>query len=232
MKEILKYWNDSYYVSALSIVLAIVGLIISIVKRNNANDLKLFKFFFLGYIINLVTILFDLVYGYKPLRSFLFYYPDFLDTILEFAVFFFFIKKIIGSDKIRKALSPLWPMFSSYALIYFLYYIIIHGQIDQHFLQNIFTVQATLLIISCLFYFFDLFKRPPVLDLLILPSFWVVTGLAFFMICTLPFTIFGNYLVKVNNELYVQLFGIFEIFYCLLFIMIIKAFLCIPVTPR
>jgi len=230
MKEILKYSNDAFYTDVFSFSVALSGLIISIWKRK--VNAKLGPMFFLFLVYLLVTFTNQVIiegtslyYRYKYIE----YYNDFLDTIVEFLAFFFLIKNHLADNNIKKALNPLLTGFISLVIIYFAYYRINHGKIGQHFMQTVFTIPVLFLAASCSAYYIDIFRRTRDRNLAEQPSFWVVTGLAFFMINTLPFSIAGQYLVKASHYLYDKLFSIFDIFYCLLFLTVIKAYLCKPV---
>lgn len=231
MKDLLKYWENGYYTVLVSFLLAVIGLLVSIFKRKQNKKLKPLLFFFLGFVVIELIYFYDMAANIsQPLRNYLFYYPDFIDTIVEFLAFFYVIKNYIEDRRVKKRLTPLQPVFIGVLLIYFTYYTIIHKEIDQYFLQMIFTIQACFLITACILYYIDLFRKDPKLNLTADPSFWVVTGLAFFVICTLPFSFLGLYLTKLNYRLYVRLFIIFEVFYWILFSMVIKAYLCKPTT--
>ena len=230
----LEFLEGLYYTGAASTILAVSGLIISLWKKHRHPKLLPLIFFFGGYILDQLII--SLIHGINiesHLRRNIHAYTDSFDTVIEFLALFFVIRNSINSDKIRKGLSILLPVFISSIIIFFIYYRMIgHQEIDQYFLQTIFTIQAFILCVACIFYYKDLFKTEPKLDLTRQPSFWAVTGLAFFMLCTFPFSIWGLYLVKANRELYNQLYSLFNIFYCILFLMIIKAYFCKQETSQ
>jgi DNA integrity scanning protein DisA with diadenylate cyclase activity len=48
------------------------------------------------------------------------------------------------------------------------------------------SIEAILLIPFCLYYFFELLKKPPVLELSKEPSFWIITGILFLLISITP----------------------------------------------
>ena len=231
MKEILRYSHDALYTDLISFILSTVGLSVSIWKYRQNPKLRPLFFFFLGYVLlEIVSLLNVATLYYFESTRYIRRYSDFFDTVIEFFAFFFLIRNYIDSDKIKKILNPLMPFFISLIFAYFFYYKTIHIQIDQYFLQIIFTIQASFLSMACILYYIDLYRKEPKLNLTILPSFWVVTGLSFLMVCTLPFSILGLYLVKTNYTLYFQLYSIFNIFYCILFLMIIKAYFCRQTT--
>lgn len=230
MKEFLAYWKVDFYTGIISFFLAVAGLIVSLKKKEN-DKLKPLAFFFLAYVLmESIGVINRATHLYKPLRIKIALYVDLVVTIVEFLTFFSVIRNYITNDKIKKALTPLRPLFISATTIYFIYYIIAYNLHDQYFLQIVFTIEALLLVVACSFYYIDIFTKKPKTELTQDPSFWVVTGVAFFMLCTLPFSMVGLYLVKVNFHLYVQLFAVFEVFYWILFLMIIKAYFCKPLT--
>jgi len=229
MKELLEHWMYVFYTDLLTFLLATTGLIISVKKRKQKPKLQPLFFFFLAYIISeLISFLIIAANVENPLRKHIRLYTDTIDTIIEFLAFFFLIRNYIVNAGIKRILNQLLPIFLCMLSAYFVYYKIHHKEIDQYFLQTAFTIQASILIVACVLCYIDLFKKEHRLNLTALPFFWIVSGLSLFMLSTLPFSVFGLYLMRTNYQLYVQLFNIFEVFYCVLFLMIIKAYLCKP----
>jgi hypothetical protein len=227
MNEVTRFWSYTFYVPAISLFLSLAGLTISIFKWKEKKDLKLLPLFFLSYIIANTIILFQVFTKSvdRPSSVRLTHCSDFFDTIVEFLVFFLLIKGTI-SKKLQRLMLPLLILFIGLIVAIFFSSKKIFWEIDQPFLQKIYTVEAVVLIICCVLYYIDLFTKKFIIILIKDSCFWVVTGLTFFMLCTLPFSIFGQYLVNADYYLYFQLFRIFEIFYCILFLMIIKGYLC------
>lgn len=233
MKGFFEYWQTDFYSGAVTFLLAVVVFIVSLQRKKQHPQLKPLIFFFLAYILGELVRAVDRGIGVdRPLRAKISTYLDVVETIIEFFAFFLVIKNYIVSVKIKKILKPLSFLFIVPATVCFVYYKFAHGKIDQYFLQAFFTFQAFLLIVACALYYVDLFTKEPKLKLMDDPSFWVITGLAFFMLCTLPFSILGMHLIKVDFQLYVQLFMIFEVFYWILFLMIIKAYFCKPAIAK
>jgi hypothetical protein len=229
MKKFLEFWQTDFYTVAISFLLAVIGLIISLRRRQN-HKLRPLIFFFLGYVLlEVLQSVNRAMQLYRPLRVQISIYLDFADTIIEFFSLYLVIRNFVINARIIKILKTLPFVFAVSMAFYFFYYKITYEKLDQYFLQTIFTIQACLLIVASSCYYIDIFTKVPKSKLSDDPSFWVVTGVAFFMLCTLPFSILGLYLIKTNLHLYLQLFIIFEIFYWILFLMIIKAYFCNPV---
>lgn len=105
-------------------------------------------------------------------------------------------------------------------------------KLKQSSIYILFTIQAIGLIIGSIFYYIDIFRSPSVSNLKKQPLFLTIMGISFFMLCTLPYSIAVNSLKESNPFITQYLFSIFYIFYCFLFLMIIKALLCKPVIGR
>lgn len=86
--------------------------------------------------------------------------------------------------------------------------------------------------IPCLFYFQEIFTSAPLTNLSEEPSFWIVTGFLFMAICTLPFYFLQSYISQHLPMLYDQIYLLIAVFYCLLFSLILKAFICNPATSK
>lgn len=225
MERILEYFSYPYYTSAVALLLAIVGLIITIGKRSKTLKLKPLSLFFIAYLFGqLIALILQYITPKKgTFFSQIFYYSDFAVTVIEFLVFYVYIKSNIYSPQRKKMANPLGKIFLLYSLCYFGFYLYSYEEFDQYFLQSFFTTENIFLIGACTLYYLDVFSNLSISNLLEQPSFWVITGICFFSLCTLPFSFWGEYLLNTHLVLYRQLFAIYEIFYCILFLMIIKA---------
>ena len=156
---------------------------------------------------------------------------DFLDysfTLLELIIFSHFYYNLIINPTIKKLILLLNLIF----IPFFVYMLIkdekFYKTISEITQNLVYTTEGIILLLICLSYFIELFKRPPHLNLKNDPVFWVSTGLLFFLSCTLPFSILETQIRKNHSDLIYWMYPIFYIFYILLFLMIIRAYLCKP----
>jgi hypothetical protein len=231
MDGLLNYFRDNYYTDLACLFIAFIGIIVSL-RITNASKIKMFRYYFLAFLFLRVFSYFA-HYSYytqnklSPIFSRASIYLDYFFTVFEFSIFAGYIynfsyKKIVLYTSTAFYLST---------TILFIFYTMTKHHLVVLSLTNLFTIQAVSLLIICISYYIKIFKDAPDLILLNEPSFWIITGLTFFMLSTLPFSLISPYLIR-NTVLYRNLFSIFFIFYCILFLMIIRAFLCRQVLAK
>lgn len=230
MNQLIDFFQENYFTSFICLWISVLGLIISILNRKRHEILKYFPYYFLAHIlVNISFSIHDAYFSESRLHSTLLNLNAFVDyalTIMEFLVFIYvFEKTVIQKSKFLKAIRVLFLALCLFLLFQDLFR---YRTLSQSTLHNVFTLQASFLIIACITYYLQIFRLPPHIKLREDPIFWIATGIVFFMICTLPLSLTINYIRTSSMLLYQQLFPIFYIFYCLLFLMIINAFLCKP----
>lgn len=83
------------------------------------------------------------------------------------------------------------------------------------------------LIIFCIVYYHQLFNNLPTLNLLLEPSFWIITGVFFCMSIQIPVLLTIDYLrykILINN--YYLLHSLISFCYTIMHLFFIKAYLC------
>ena len=214
--------------------MAIIGIII--INKNKSRTINIFSYYFGGFIVlklfYFLHALFITQTSFHYTMVSIDYYADYLFTLFEFYIFVSFFKTILESQFHRNILNSIVYCFTIIGSAILIKDIVFYGFPQKINIHLLFIIQALSLLIPCVLYYTNLFKGEPTLNLLNEPSFWIVTGLSFFMICTLPYSFFIDYLLKTDFIVYRHLFSIFHIFYILLFIMIIRAHLCRPIAAK
>ena len=224
MNGLLDYFSLGYYTGVIARLLAILGFLI--LRRQKRKELKMFELYFIIYAS--YEIPFILTSFFETDRHFIVFVSrlvDYLFTMFEFFVFYDYIYiALAGINRtIIQFLSLLYYLISVLVLLRIL---VVTSRIPFEIMQHAFILQATLLLFMCVLYFLKIFNSKPTLDLIKEPSFWIIAGLTFCMLCTFPLTVLLSNIFHKNYELYTQLFSIFYFFYIILFIMIIRASLC------
>jgi len=229
MKEYIKFWQFSHYTYLASIIIACIGAFLKIASNPN---LRPFKIYFILYSLN------GLLFSTKYIISFKLRYEmvydqflftcDLIFTIFEYFIFSNYIFNSTHSKSLNSK-SLIDKIFLSSTLLIIIVSLFLSREITTDAMQYVFIVQAICLLIYCSAYYFDIFMSLNVKKLENEPSFYVVTGTTFFMICTIPVSFIMNYLWSIGQTIFYQAYSIIYIFYMILFLMIIKAFLCKPI---
>ena len=232
MNKLIEVWKASYFTDPLLTIVLIILLIIALKKRKNYPQFKLFPIYFALFIILKLEQFIYFPFFYRGVHPAfyvrLYNYFDCLVTLSEFFVFMYFFYSILNGSKLKKIIIAL----TTVGLIIF-FFIIFHDlfsyqKLEYVSLNNIYIIELLILLLSCSFYYIELFRSNPVLKLTNTPDFWVAGGLTFYLACTLPITIIIPYIFKTNSLLYLNLYSIIYLFYILLFLMTIRAYLCKP----
>jgi hypothetical protein len=235
LENLFKYWAASYFLDSLTVLTALIGFIIFVLKKKKENIAYNFLYYFIAYIF-LKSIFFvhpllpDLL---SPQEWFIIEeLADYIFTLLEFLIFYNFFRKVLNFSFHKKILTIIFYVFIISGCSILFYNIVAFDKVQISFITFLFNMQAISLLVPSIFYYIEIFKSKPILNLFRDGSFWIVTGLSFFMITTLPSSLLLNSFYKSNVKVFLNTFFLFYIFYIILFSMIIRAYLCNPKTIK
>jgi hypothetical protein len=144
-----------------------------------------------------------------------------LFTVFETLAFSYFLFLIIRSRQIKKISFLLLALF----LLFFIQSSLKDGLQHTNDLAVVF--ESIIIVILCLTFFRELFTRSEPIDLLKEPSFWLVTGIFFYLTVIFPLFLADSYLkshglIKVAQGLY----SINNFALCVTYLLFIKGFTC------
>lgn len=143
-------------------------------------------------------------------------------SIFEFCFYFFFIRSIIKSEKVKKILLITALLYALLACINIVFVLKI-----KSFHITSYVIGCLLITIACVYYFFELLRFPRVSKLHYNPTFWICTGILFFYCCSFPLYGLLNYwngISKLVLNNFMQIASVINIFLYSLFTI---GFLCI-----
>ncbi|MES1159324.1 MAG: hypothetical protein ABUM51_01070, partial [Bacteroidota bacterium] len=108
-----------------------------------------------------------------------------LFTVFETFIFTYFLWQLIRSTQIKKITIGLFILF----LVYFVTSSVFEGMYYSNDPAILF--ESVIIIFLCLTFFRELFTRPEPMDLLREPSFWLVTGIFFYLATIFPLFLTG-----------------------------------------
>ncbi len=224
VNDLLNYWRQAYYTIPIAGLVSIVGIIVFLSGKRRNKSTYIFIYYFVGYVILMLTYNLDALYKraqYRTIPLFI----DYLFTMFEFFIFLSFFKKVLH-PRFHKTLKVITYLFTTIGILIFSYNVYLYGYPILNSVIYLFNLQAVCMLIPCTIYYLEVFRLISIPNLLQEPSFWIVTGLSFVLISTLPLSLFCTYLHKLDFSLFLNLFSLFYLFYSLLFLMIIKGHLC------
>lgn len=227
--RIIEKFQRYYYSEFLMFIAELAALIIGLlyVRKDKIGR------FFLAYIAFELSILLTDFYFLADNRlsqkfyNYFIYTTNSLIAYVELLVYFHYFRKLLHGNRIKKILTVLTIIYSLLIIIlittkfsfitnryYYLAYIT--GAIEFVFM-----------LVPCVYYFIQLFKTSSSFRLTERPSFWIVTGIFFFSLISIPYYLLNRYFFNSQFELR-KLFNAILYYtpFTANFIFLIKAFLC------
>ena len=152
-----------------------------------------------------------------------YYFTNELVSALELFVYYFYFLQILQNSKIQQVLKLLRSFFLVIAIFFITTFFVPPLPITI-FPSNYFTViEFIFLLFPCLVYYYELFETDPIHRLFDRPSFWIITGIMFFSLVSIPFYCTAEiYKNKGISYMYV----LFYLPFAINFAFLTKGFLC------
>ena len=113
--------------------------------------------------------------------------------VVELCVYYYFFFRVLQNGIVKHTMKFLLMVF----MIFFVGLIIFKTKkIDSygHFAGIIGAAEFLFLLLPCFTYYFELFSNKTSEDLLKRPSFWIVTGIFFYSVVSIPYYLIANFL--------------------------------------
>jgi hypothetical protein len=186
-------------------------------------------------------------YRLDPVNSFLKYFPPFLlatilvefigtylqttrrDNVLlynfftsfEFCFYLWIVSLIINNRSVKKTIYVVMVIYFLIALVNILF-------IQKKVFHTVtYSLGCLLIVLVCIYYFLELFRRPKSVKLSSSPAFWICSGLLFFYCCGFPLFGLLNYWSGISKLVLKNFSEILTILNVFLYSLFTLAFLCI-----
>lgn len=146
--------------------------------------------------------------------------------IFEFVFYLYVLKNFVYSLKAKKIILYSIVAYPIIALVN-----IFFGQ-NYEFNSITFALGCLLVVSACIYYFFELFRRPQSVNLLREHAFWITSGLLFFHSCTFAHFSLLNFLFKGSPAILQNLNHVLKIILFLFYLLFTIAFLCRIEIPK
>lgn len=142
-------------------------------------------------------------------------------SLSAFAYYMSLIMEVIYSRRAKKMILIVMTLYIIISLINILFI-----QKINAFHTMTYSIGCFLIVVISIYYFYELLQVPRSIDLKKEPAFWIVAGLLFFYICTLPILGVLNYLFSIPGVIARSLEQIISILNVLLYSLFTIGFLC------
>ncbi len=231
MEKIKILWDRTYYSELVLNLLLVVLLIVSIMNLKKHPQLRIFPIYIFSFILLKANIYSYYLLKGQPVAETLKYihgYSDLIVTLLEFLAFIYFFMSVFNSRKRKVVTLIITILFYIASFLITIFNLIPDINNNYDSLTLIYILESFALLVPCFFYFQELFFSTRRVNPLEIADFWAASGITFYTICTLPTSFFLDYFNRTDYALYQQLFSIVNIFYIVLFAMMLKSYLCKP----
>jgi hypothetical protein len=218
--EFLKLLSSTYYTVLMMVFFQLIAAIISFIHRKKFQELKYFHIYPLAglgqsifFIISVCS--FDKVIGHKIIEA-----SVNIFTLIEVGLFYHLSFQSITIKYFKQIIRFSLLTFGIYCSILWIF-----TNAFTHNSSRLFPIEGIIILIPICFYFINLFKLPPTLNLFNQPSFWINIGMLFAFCCIFPLNLLEYFLQKfVNTNFY--FYYINFVSYAVLYFFVTRAYLC------
>jgi hypothetical protein len=210
-----------YYFSPM---FAAIAFLASLTIFRGADAPRYLKTFSLFLLINLVTETISAVQDAYVINNLVFVN---LVTVFESTFYIYFVREMIKSPLVKKILLYCLII---YPAIFLVNTLLIQGSVVFHSMT--YALGCLLIVLSCVYYFWELFQLTDSVNLSRQPAFWISSGLLFYYACTFPFYGTTNLVSALPKVILKNLLFVFVLLNILQYLSFTIAFLCRPRNRR
>ena len=147
-------------------------------------------------------------------------------SVVELYVYYYFFFRVIQHVVVKQAMKILLIVFVSFFVVLNMSKTYIADS-SRYISEIIGATEFLFLLLPCLTYYFELLSTKTSEDLFKRPSFWIVTGIFFYSVISIPYYLIGNFLYVNRYHYRIQLaIFMFYLPFSINFLFLTRAFLC------
>lgn len=234
--RLFQEWRSIFFSKPILLISMLLAFIVGVTVKNKRTS----QIGFLIYIVSCFTIMLGteliIVLFNKNGREAIIII-EVTNTIIasiELAVFYYFFFEIIMTKSIKILMLSLAIPFSLIVLFFFIRLIDLQfgGDSIKKLSFQINVIEFFLILLPCLTFFYEIFKKDADKILELNPAFWITSGVFIYCVSTLPFLLIAKNLLINDRPLYAFMAAAHYFSFTILFLSIIKSFRCkiIPMT--
>ena len=227
--KLIQYWQSFYFAEIVLLISELTALLLAYTFMRKTNIGK----FFIFYILFEFTLLIvdQLLLSNSNLSTHFTY--QFLNitnpliSFVELSAYYYFFHKVISNPRMQTLIKTLFLIFSILMIVFLITKFRFISPRLNYMANLISVIEFAFILPPCFAFYYQMMNTMSEFKLLDRPSFWIVTGIFFFSIISIPHFLIGSYYVSNKIEIRSLLIAAFLYFpFSLNFIFLSKAFLC------
>jgi len=228
----IEFWERYYYLHPVWFCCMSIALIAGIrYYRNEKLNFHFLAYTIAGLLIFLATqVVINFFSREQKTTKLIIEISNVLFCTIEFLTFYIFFYQIFNFKYTKLIMSICFVLLLILETLFFIKIQNTNFTTTKimRFSFYINVVEFFFLLLPCLLFFYNLLtrKKTESLNSIKSPSFWITTGLFFYISISLPFLLIADTLLLIHRELYNAMFAIHFLSISILFLCIAKAFSC------
>ena len=228
-EKLIDHFQRYYYSQLLMFVVELIALVIAILYVRK-DKIGRFFIFYIGF--DFCILIIDIYLRSDPKMSWKSFnhFANFTNPLIgltELLVYYYFFSKIIFNTKVKYLMNLFAILYSITVILFTATGFNFLSTRFNYIAKLIEVIEFLFLIPPCCIFFYEILNANTKLTLFERPSFWIVTGIFFFSIISIPYYLIGQYFIINNHELrHILPAALYYVPFTLNFVFLIKAFLC------
>lgn len=227
--KVFQSWEKSFYTEPLLLIIEITTIIVGLKLASNNLIGKLFIIYIsidLLVFISIFLLMASPIYNTPQFKSFV-NITNVLIALIELLVYSYYFTLILSSKKIKLYLLVSCIFYFALMLLFVLTEFTFISNRTVYFSFFVGGIEFILILPPCIIYFRELLSNVSNVSLSKRPSFWIVTGIFFYALISVPYFLLNQFFYKEAPQ-----FGriinafLFYTTFAINFLFLIKAFLC------
>lgn len=218
----------TYFTEVVLFLIEIIAILIwAIYAPKNKISYLFFLYITFDLLILIINWILILQYTSPEIKKIFINITNTLVALFELFVYNTFFKQTLINTWIKKWSRYSFIFYSLITVSYTIYSLCHKSSLNSYLAYSVGALEFILLLPPCLVFYYQILNLSVDINLQKRPSFWIVTGIFFYSIISIPYYLLTTYISLIKHEYkYIYEATLFYLPFTINFIFLIKAFKC------
>lgn len=227
MKEFFLLLNETYYSEAILFIIQIIAAIAGIRLSKNHHEAIPFIIYIILDILLLIAGWFIAVVLHYPAWAINYFeLSNFGISIVEVLVYYQFFIRLFNNSTIQYYLLQIRKIYLLLVIVCLVGWLLKNDYLLNYITKLTEVIGLIFLLAPTLFYYRYLLNNTATYSVFDRPSFWIVTGIFFYALASIPLLLIARYITRETEMGRIIVTALYYTPYIVHFILLTKAFLC------